>query len=90
MAKKEDDSSLNFNTPDGKDKLAKEDSHQSYQEWDHDKFMAIVESLTSECGLGEEVFLALKGRRHTQPVIGDMNVRGCMLVPVNSSCELSS
>lgn len=62
MAKKVDDSSLNFNAPDGKDKLTKDGSHQSYQEWDHDKFMAIVESLTAGYGLGEGVLPALRGK----------------------------
>lgn len=65
MAKKEDDSSWNFNTLDGKEKLEKDGSHHSYREWDHDKLMEHLRRETSGCGLGEDVFSALKGRRPT-------------------------
>lgn len=63
MAKKSDDSSVkpeNFNTT-GTSKWEKDDSPRSYQEWDNDKLIAVIQSLTSGLELGRGALSALKG-----------------------------
>ena len=85
MAEKSDidDSSVkpeNFNTTDSK--WEKDDSPQSYQEWDNDKLIAIIQSLTSGLELGRGALSALKGKvaKAVQPRFVVFRGHLCVLV----------
>ena len=86
MAKKEDDSSLKDNLSSafgGKDKYEKDGGgHESYREWDNEKLMATVRSLTFPA-VGEETMDALKGERHMREYVGRLLTAAYIPQPVS-------